>query len=111
MIFSTKVRAVWRAPFSAALAGAGIGLGLGALFLVAGMAGQAGEHSHALRMAEAAAGGYAGYGLQAEGQGLRFGLQRYALGAGPDAPAAADRFAKAGIRKLIALESTRVDNS
>jgi hypothetical protein len=94
LIFSTKVRAVWRAPFSAALAGAGVGLGLGALFLVAGMAGHAGEHSHALRMAEAAAGGYAGSGLEAEGQGLRIGLQRYALSAGADAPATADRFAK-----------------
>ncbi len=94
MIFSTKVRAVWRAPFSAALAGAGIGLGLGALFLVAGMAGHAGEHSHALRMAEAAAGGYAGSGLEAEGQGLSIGLQRYALSAGADAPATAERLAK-----------------
>jgi spore germination cell wall hydrolase CwlJ-like protein len=76
------------------LAGAGVGLGLGALFLVAGMAGHAAEHSHALRMAEAAAGGYAGSGLEAEGQGLRFGLQRYALNAGADAPPVTDRFAQ-----------------
>jgi spore germination cell wall hydrolase CwlJ-like protein len=94
LIFSTEVRAVWRAPFSAALAGAGVGLGLGALFLVSGMAGQAAEHSHAQRMAEAATGGYAGSGLEAEGQGLRFGLERYALNASADAPPVTDRFAK-----------------
>ena len=92
MQFHTRVLAVWRAPFRAALAGAGVGLGLGALFLAAGMAGHASEHAHALRMAEAATSGYAGSRLEAEGQGLRFGLERYALGAGADAPALATQF-------------------
>lgn len=92
MIFSTKVRAAWRAPFNAAFAGAGVGLGLGAIYLAAGMAGHAADHAHALRMADAAASGYAGSYLEAEGQGLRFGLQRYAFQPGPDAQAVATRF-------------------
>ena len=93
MQFSTKVLAAWRAPFSAALAGAGVGLGLGALFLAAGMSGEAADHARALRMADAAASGYAGSHLEAEGQGLRFGLERYAFGAGADAQTVASRFA------------------
>ncbi|WP_296595474.1 cell wall hydrolase [Phenylobacterium sp.] len=93
MQFNTKVLAAWRAPFSAALAGSGVGLGLGALFLAAGMSGQAADHARALRMAEAAAVGYSGSYLEAEGQGLRFGLERYALGAGADAQTVANRFA------------------
>jgi len=91
--FDTKVLAVWRAPFSAALAGAGVGLGLGALFLVAGMSGQAADHARALRMTEAAADGYAGARLDGTGQGLRFGLERYAAGPGSDAQTVASRFA------------------
>lgn len=94
LIFSTKVRAVWRAPLGAALTGAGFGLGLGALFLVAGMSGHAADHAHAQRMAEAAAVGYAGSYLEAEGQGLRTGLQRYAFRADLDAAPAATRFGK-----------------
>lgn len=94
MISSTKVRAVWRAPLGAALTGAGFGLGLGVLFLIAGMSGHAADHAHAQRMAEAAAVGYAGSHLEAEGEGLRFGLQRYALAIGPDASAVANPFGK-----------------
>lgn len=90
MKFDTKVLAVWRAPISAALAGSGVGLGLGALFLAAGLAGHAAERTHAQRMAEAAAVGYAGSALEAEGR--RSGLQRYAFQPGPDAAQAAARF-------------------
>lgn len=93
MQFNTKVLAAWRAPFSAALAGAGIGLGLGALYLAAGMSGEAADHARGVRMAEAAASGYAGSYLEAEGQGLRFGLERYALGASADEKTVASRFA------------------
>jgi spore germination cell wall hydrolase CwlJ-like protein len=90
--FSTKVRAAWRAPISAALAGAGVGLGLGAVFLAAGMSGEAVEHTHELRMAEAAASGYAGSRPEAGAPGLRFGLERYAFKAGADAQTVSDRF-------------------
>ena len=92
MNFSTKVRAVWRAPFSAVLAGAGVGLGLGAIYLAAGLSGPATDHAHAMRMAEAATRGYAGSYLDVEGQGLLFGLQQYAFRAGLDAETAATRF-------------------
>jgi len=91
--FSTKVRAAWRAPIGAVLAGAGLGLGLGALFLAAGMSGEAADHSRALRMAEAVTNGYAGSYLEAEGEGLRFGLERYAFRTGTDAQTMAERFA------------------
>lgn len=93
MISSTKVRAAWRAPFCAVLTGAGFGLGLGALFLISGMADQAADHAHAQRMVKAAAAGYAGSYLEDEGQGLRFGLERYAFRPGSDAEAVAARFA------------------
>jgi hypothetical protein len=92
LIFSTKVRAAWRAPLGAVLTGAGFGLGLGVLFLVAGMSGHAADHAHAQRMAEAAAVGYAGSYLESEGQGLRAGLQLYAFRAVADAPSAVPGF-------------------
>lgn len=92
MIFSTKVRAGWRAPLGAVLTGAGFGLGLGALFLATGMSGRAADHDRAERMAEAAAVGYAGSYLEAEGQGLRTGLERYAFHAGLDAAPGASRY-------------------
>ena len=95
MILNTEVRAVWRAPFSAVLAGAGAGLGLGALFLVAGMADHAAERSQALRMADAAAGGYAGSRGAGSPAG-RFGLEPYAAAPITDAPPAAARFARDG---------------
>jgi len=94
LISSTKVRAAWRAPIGAVLTGAGFGLGLGVFFLVAGMSGRAADHAHAQRMAEAAAVGYAGSYLEAEGQGLRVGLQRYAFRVGPDAATVVPRFGK-----------------
>lgn len=93
MIFSTKVRAAWRAPLGAVFTGAGFGLGLGALFLAAGMSGHAADHARARQMAEAASVGYAGSYLEAGSQGLRFGLERYALRAGSDAEPSAARFA------------------
>lgn len=92
MISSTKVRAAWRAPIGAVLTGAGFGLGLGALFLVAGMSGHAADHAHAQRMSDAAAVGYADSHLETEAQGLRFGVQRYASSAVPDAVPVAPRF-------------------
>lgn len=92
MISSTKVRAAWRAPLGAVLTGAGCGLGLGALFMTFGMADHAADHVRAQRMAEAAAVGYAGSYLEAEGQGLRFGLQQYSFRPGSDSETVAARF-------------------
>jgi spore germination cell wall hydrolase CwlJ-like protein len=106
LIFSTKVRAAWRAPIGAVLTGAGFGLGLGALFLVAGMSGHAADHAHAQRMAEAAAVGYAGSYLEAEGQGLRTGLQLYAFRAVPDAPSIVTAFGK---DRAVAKAKRRAD--
>jgi len=91
--FRTKVLAAWRAPFSAALVGAGVGLGLGATYLAAGLTGHGADHAHALRMADAASRGYAGSDLEAESEGLRFGLQRYGFQLVPDAQTAASRYA------------------
>lgn len=88
-----KARAGWRELFSAALLGSGAGFGLGAVFLAAGMAGHAAEHVEAQRMAEAASNGYAGSYLEAEGPGLRMGLERYGFRAGRDAETVAYRFA------------------
>jgi spore germination cell wall hydrolase CwlJ-like protein len=62
-----------------------MGLGLGAIFLIFGMAGHAADHAHALRMSEAAANGYAGAYLAAEGPGLRTGLERYGFQGALDA--------------------------
>jgi hypothetical protein len=62
-----------------------MGLGLGAIFLIFGMAGHAADHAHALRMSEAAASGYAGAYLAAEGPGLRTGLERYGFQGALDA--------------------------
>ncbi|TAJ70939.1 MAG: cell wall hydrolase [Phenylobacterium sp.] len=56
------------------------------------MSGHAADHARARQMAEAAAVGYAGSYLEAEGQGLRFGLQRYAFRAGSDAESVAHAF-------------------
>ena len=112
LISSTKVRAAWRAPLGAVLTGAGFGLGLGVLFLVAGMSGHAADHVHAQRMAEAAAVGYAGSHLEAEGQGLRTGLQRYALRAEPDATTVVTRLGKDlgfGKDRVVAKGKRRAD--
>lgn len=79
MQFILQALAARRASFGAALAGAGMGLGLGAVFLIFGMAGHAADYAHAQRMSEAAASGYAGADLAAEGQGLRIGVERYAF--------------------------------
>ncbi|MBU1378644.1 MAG: cell wall hydrolase [Alphaproteobacteria bacterium] len=57
------------------------------------MSGPAADHARVRQMAEAAAVGYAGSYLEAEGQGLRFGLQRYAFRNGADAETMAERFA------------------
>jgi spore germination cell wall hydrolase CwlJ-like protein len=75
--FGTQARAEGRALLSAALIGSGVGLGLGASYLVAGMAGHAAEHARAQQIADAAANGYMGSYLEAQGQGLRMGLERY----------------------------------
>lgn len=81
----SKVLADWRAPMCAALIGSGVGLGLGATYMAAGMARHAEDHAEGLRLAEAAARGYAGSYLEGQGPGLRAGLQHYGLRAGADA--------------------------
>lgn len=87
MQFRTKALAAWRAPFRAALTGAGVGLGLGATFLAAGLTGRA-AGQHELPMAEAAASGYSGPQLEAAGRDM----ERYAFRAGADAATVASRF-------------------
>lgn len=62
-----------------------MGLGLGAAFLIFGMARHAADYAHELRMADAAVAGYSGSYLEAEGQGLRIGLQRYGFEGALDA--------------------------
>ncbi|WP_293359389.1 cell wall hydrolase [Phenylobacterium sp.] len=62
-----------------------MGLGLGAAFLIFGMARHAADYAHELRMADAAVAGYSGSYLEAEGQGLRIGLQRYGFEGAMDA--------------------------
>ncbi|WP_293473626.1 cell wall hydrolase, partial [Phenylobacterium sp.] len=62
-----------------------MGLGLGALFLAAGMAGHVADYAHEQRIAEAAQRGYAGSYLEAQGRGLRLGLERYGFQEAPDA--------------------------
>ena len=85
-------RARWRAPISAALLGSGLGLALGAFFLAAGLSDVAAERVRAEQMAEAAAYGYTGSYLEAEGSGLRLALHRYGFHASVDArPFAAGR--------------------
>lgn len=90
--FVTQARAERRSLLSAALWGSGIGLGLGATYLVAGMGGHIADRAHAHRLADAAATGYAGSHLEAQGDGLRAGLQRYNVRAGSDAATVAERF-------------------
>jgi spore germination cell wall hydrolase CwlJ-like protein len=65
---------------SAALMGSGVGLSLGAIFLAAGMAHHAAEHARGVQMADAAADGYSGALLDANGPGLQAGRERYAFG-------------------------------
>ena len=91
--FGPQARAERRALLSAALLGSGVGLGLGAIYLAAGMAGHVAERANAERMADAAATGYAGSYLEAQGRGLRVGLERYGLRDGADAQTVALRFA------------------
>jgi spore germination cell wall hydrolase CwlJ-like protein len=59
-----------------------MGLGLGAIFFAAATHGPAADHARAARLAEAAARGYAGSYLEAQGPGLRTGLLRYGAGDG-----------------------------
>lgn len=90
--FRPQARAEMRALISAVLLGSGIGLGLGASYLAAGMAGHIAERASAERMADAATSGYAGSYLEAQGSGLRVGLERYGLRGGRDAETVAIRF-------------------
>jgi len=82
--FGTQARAVGR-TLGAALLGAGMGLGLGAVFLYVGLSDRIAEHARAERMAELAASPYAGSYLEAQGRGLRLGLEHYGFGGGADA--------------------------
>ena len=93
LIYGTQVRAERRVLLSATMKGIGLGLALGATFLAAGMSGHLADRAHAQRMADAATTGYAGSYLEAQGQGLRIGLERYGFRAGPDAETVAVRFA------------------
>lgn len=83
--FVFQALATRRASIGAVLTGAGMGLGLGATFLIFGMAGHAADRAHALRMADAAANGYAGSHLEAGSDGLRLGLERYGFQGALDA--------------------------
>lgn len=69
-----------------------MGLFLGATYLMAGMSGHIAERAEAVRMAEAAATGYTGSHLEAEGRGLRMGLEQYGFRTGADAQIVAIRF-------------------
>ncbi len=93
LIYGTQARAERRALLSATMKGMGLGLALGVTFLAAGMSGHVADRAHAERMAEAATRGYAGSYLEAQGQGLRIGLERYGFRAGSDAETIATRFA------------------
>jgi spore germination cell wall hydrolase CwlJ-like protein len=62
----TQARADRRVLISAALLGSGIGLGLGATYLVGGMGQAAADHSRAVRIAQAAGGGFTETMLQRE---------------------------------------------
>lgn len=69
-----------------------MGLILGASYLSAGMAGHIAKRAEADRMAAVAATGYAGSHLEAQGRGLRIGLEQYGFRAGTDAETVATRF-------------------
>ena len=69
-----------------------MGLILGVSYLAAGMAGHISGRVEAERMADAAATGYAGSHLEAQGRGLRMGLEQYGFRAGTDAQTVAIRF-------------------
>lgn len=71
MFSGTQARAERRGLLSAILLGSGLGLGLGAAYLAAGMTGQTADHVVEPRMAEAAAAGYAGSRLEAQGPDQR----------------------------------------
>jgi len=62
----TQARADRRVLISAALLGSGIGLGLGAVYMVGGMGQAAADHSRAVRIAQAAGGGFSETMLQRE---------------------------------------------
>ena len=69
-----------------------MGLILGVSYLSAGMAGHIAKRAEADRMAAVAATGYAGSHLEAQGRGLRTGLEQYGFRAGADAETVAIRF-------------------
>jgi Cell Wall Hydrolase len=62
----TQASADRRGPMSAALLGSGIGLALGATYLIGGMAQAISDHHRAVRIAEAAGGGFSETMLQRE---------------------------------------------
>lgn len=69
-----------------------MGLILGVSYLAAGLAGHIAQRAEAERMADAAATGYAGSHLEAQGRGLRMGLEQYGFRTGTDAQTVAVRF-------------------
>ena len=68
--------------------GSGIGLGLGAAYLAGGMSRAATDHARALRLAEAAAGGYSESVLQREAAAMDPGVLRVLRAHDPIAPGA-----------------------
>lgn len=92
MNHGTQACAERRGLLSAALLGSGMGLILGVSYLAAGMADHIGQRAEAERMADAAAIGYAGSHLEAQGRGLRVGLEQYGFRSGTDAQTVAIRF-------------------
>ena len=66
LISVLQARAAMRGPLGAALMGSGIGLALGAGYLSAGMAQAVSDHHRAVRIAEAAGGGFSETMLQRE---------------------------------------------
>lgn len=84
-----------------------MGLGLGAAFLAFGMAHHAREHAYAQRLTAAATAGHASTYLEAEGRGLRLGLERYAFRGGLDAvalPSGAERLKTLRAQRRADLE-------
>jgi len=69
-----------------------LGLILGVSYLSAGMAGHIARRAEADHMTAVAATGYAGSHLEAEGRGLRMGLEQYRFRVGSDAETVAIRF-------------------
>ncbi|WP_411289074.1 cell wall hydrolase [Phenylobacterium sp.] len=74
----TQASAEWRVLVSAALIGSGVGLGLGWAYMAGGMAQAATDHNRAVRIAQAAEGGFSESVLQRNTTGIDAGVLRVA---------------------------------